>query len=206
MACPSECADFEQVEITSASCQPTFRYNSIKRLGFSKCNVVLPSPLTCLNLPALFAAKDIVVSNPLFNVVIGEPNVESRQISDCAPPQDYVTTRDVTFEDRIAVDVDINGDEAKFLDWSFWKDKNEHSGSLNYFFIMCDGSIIVPRAKNSLNGLAASFRSYLNFEKVTDGHGAIEFKAGKVTFLGDPFDFTAPELNLNDCPELAQYA
>lgn len=204
MACPNQCADFEQVDILSASCQPELRYNAIKRIGFYKCNTVLPSPLTCNNLEPLVTAKDVVVSNLLANVAIGEPVIAERVVSDCLPPQEYVESREVTGEDRIAVDVDTLGEASPFYDWAFWKDKQDHRTQLNVFFVMCDGSVIVPREKNSLQGMSATFNVFLNFEKLNNGQGAIEFKAFKFKFKGDPFQFVAPELNLANCPTLAQ--
>lgn len=204
MACPNACADFTQVDILSAACQPDVRYNAIKRIGFYKCNVVLPSPLTCENLLPLVEAKDVVVSNLLANMAIGEPTLAERVISDCLPALEYVEAREVSGEDRIAVDLDAEGESSPFFDWAFWKDKQEHRLQLNFFFVMCDGSVIVPREKNSLQGMSATFNVFLNFEKLNNGQGAIEFKAFKIKFKGDPFQFVAPEINLSNCPSLAQ--
>lgn len=202
--CPSQCADFDLVEIKAASCKLAYRKMNIKAIGFYKCDVVLPSPLTCVNLEPLMTGteKSLVFSNELVNVTIGEPEVETRKISDCRPEEEEIVAREVSFQDRIKVDVTALGAASPFADYAFWKDKKDHSAQLNFVFVMCDGSLIVPREKGSLNGLSATFSMFLNYEALTKG-GAIEFKQGKLKFDGDPLDFIIPELNLNDCPALA---
>ena len=202
--CPNQCADFNIVEIKAASCKLVYRKMNIKAIGFYKCNVVLPSPLTCANLEPLMtgANKALVFSNELVNVSVGEPQVETRKLSDCRPEEEEIVEREITFQDRIKVDVDALGNNSPFADYAFWKDKKDHSAQLNFCFVMCDGSLIVPREKNSLNGLSATFSVFLNYEALSKG-GAIEFKQGKLKFLGDPLDFIVPDLNLNDCPALA---
>lgn len=202
--CPAQCADFDIVEIKSASCALVYRKTNIKAVGFYKCSVVLPSPLTCANLEPLMtgASKALVFSNELVNVQIGEPTIETRKLSDCRPEMEEIVERDITFQDRIKVDVDSLGAATPFNDYRFWKNKVSHSAQLNFCFVMCNGNLIVPREPHSLNGLSAAFTIHLNYEVLSKG-GAIEFKQGKLKFLGDPLDFIIPELNLNDCPILA---
>ncbi len=204
--CPSSCSDYDLINVSSGSCLPAIRYNAIKRLGFYKCSTVLPNPVTCLNLTPLVTAGEIAFSNPLANVEIGEPQTEERIISDCLPTLDVIVSRDINFQDRIAVDVNNLGAASPFADWAFWKNKRDNALLLNYFFVMCDGSLIIPREAGVNRGLAATFLAFINFEKVTTGQGAIEFKQIRLKFKDDPFDFTAPQINLNTCADLAQYA
>lgn len=204
--CPSQCANFTLTDIASAACTPSLRLNAIKRIMFYKCDIALPKPLTCANLEPLFTSGAVTVSNLLANVEIGDPTFADRVLSDCLPLAKVVENREVTFEDRLAVDVDNLGAASPFADWAFWENKRENSLRLNYAFVMCDGSLIIPRSYGNDTGLAATFQVSINYEKLTTGQGAIEFKKGSILFVGDPFDFKAPELNLNDCPTLAQYA
>lgn len=209
--CPSECADFELVEVKSASCRLTYRKTNIRSIGFYKCDITLPSPLTCLNLAPLMLGdpdetpavpKSLVFSNELVNVALGEPVFEERKISDCRPAEQEIVSRQITFQDRISVDVDAQGAEAPFLDYDFWKDKRDHKYQLNYVFAMCNGDLVVPREEGSLAGLPGTFDVYINQETLAQG-GAIEFKAGSITFQGDPLNFYKPALNLNDCTTVA---
>ena len=55
--------------------------------------------------------------------------------------------------------------------------------------------------KYSLHCMSVTFSMFINFEDKTEG-GKIEFKQGKIKFLGDPFDFVVPNLNLSDCANL----
>jgi hypothetical protein len=202
--CPDQCADFNMVDIKAASCKLVYRKMNIKAIGFYKCNVVLPSPLTCENLEPLMTGdnKALVFSNELVNVSVGEPQIEARKLSDCRAEQEEIVEREITFQDKIKVDVNSVGDATPFNDYLFWKDKKDHATQLNFCFVMCDGSLIVPRETNSLNGMSASFNVFLNYEALSKG-GAIEFKQGKLKFLGDPLDFIVPELNLSNCETLA---
>lgn len=206
--CPEQCADFEIVEIKSSSCKLEYRKTNIRAVGFYKCDVVLPKPLTCANITPLMAPTDpatptaLVFSNELVNVAIGEPVTEERKMSDSRPPENEVVEREITFEDRIKVDVNAAGASAPFADYDFWKDKKEHRYQLNFLFVMANGDLIVPREPDSNQGLSASFDVFINYETLARG-GAIEFKRGSLRFQGDPLAFNKPEMNLNDCPAVA---
>lgn len=206
--CPNNCVDFDLVQILSASCTPKQRNNLVKRLMFYKCNITIPNPTTCNNLAPLVAAGDVIFTNMLRNGEFGEPTTEDRAISDCLPTQQVITGRAFTAQDTIAVDVDTDGEDAPYFDWEFWKTIKNNSLSLNVGFVMCDGTLIIPREPGSNAGLSATMLVYLNYEKTTSGQivTGIEFKQINIAFRGDPLDFTAPDINLNDCEDLKQYA
>lgn len=206
MICSSVCADFELVEIKSSACKLQDRKTNIKAVGFYKCDVVLPSPLTCLNIAPLMLGdpeaepavpKSLVFSNELVNVTVNDPETEERKISDCRPAEQAVVAREITFQDRIAVNINSAGESAPFADYAFWKEKKQHRYQLNYVFVMCNGDLIVPKDELG-NPLSAVLDAFINYETLTNG-GAIEFKQGSLRFLGDPFDFNAPALNLSTC-------
>lgn len=209
--CPTACADFELVEIKSAACTLSYRKTNIRAIGFYKCDLSLPTPLTCMNLAPLMLGdpdadpdpipKSLVFSSELVNVTINEPEFEDRKLSDCRPAEREIVAREITFQDRIKVDVDTAGAAAPFQDYVFWKDKRDHRYELNYVFVMCNGDLLVPRDANG-DGIPGTFDVYINFETLTNG-GAIEFKQGSIRFLDDPLNFFKPELNLSDCPEVA---
>lgn len=197
--CPTNCADFEMVEIKAEACTLEERKNNIRAIGFYKCDLMLPDPLLETSLEELMVTnKDLVFSNELVNVQIGEPVFEERKISDCRPAQEFLVEREITFEDRIMVQTSEN----KFLDYDFWQDKVEHSMQLNYVFVMCNGDLIVPRDENG-HGLKATFRMHISHETLQRG-GAVELKVGRLVFQGDPLSFAyKPELNLNDTAAVA---
>ncbi|ROI05455.1 hypothetical protein EGI16_03450 [Chryseobacterium sp. G0240] len=203
---PSNCQDFDLVPKES-DCTIEEREVNIRSIGFYKSSTVLPYPLTAAALKELIAPADpattkpgLVFSNELANVTFADPQVAERKVSDSRPPIEAIESREVTFQDRIAVNV-TEASKIIFKDYEFWKDKKEHSTVLNYVFAMSDGRLIVPRQQNSLAGMSASFSMFLNFEAKNQG-GAYEFKQGKIKFLGDPLDFVQPDINLNDIPEI----
>lgn len=206
--CPAECADFTMVEVHQASCEMTYRKINIRSIGFYKCDAALPSPLTATALADLYAAGGIVFSNELVNVQVGEPTYEERKLSDCRPAYEELVEREISFEDRIKVEIQADAGatppvlENLFLDYDFWQDKIDHQANLNYVFVMCNGDVVAPVDSNG-NGLPATFRMNLSYESLSRG-GAIEFKAGSLKFLGDPLAMKyKPVINLNAVPELA---
>ena len=204
--CPTDCTDFDQVEIKNDACELGVRKANLRAIGFYKCDTVIPNPLTEASLTALLAPTapalpGAVISNELANVQIGEPQMTQTKISDSRPELEVIESREITFQDRIKVDVTVLS-QTVFKDYDFWRDKKEHATRLNYFLVMSDGRVIVPREDNSNNGMAASFGVFLNYE-TQQGGGGIEFKQGKLKFLGDPFDMSQSTVNLNNIPALA---
>lgn len=205
--CPNQCANFDLIEIKDNACEQNYREATIRAIGFYKCDTILPNPLTKeaikeLIMPTSPSAKmGLVFSNELVNVQVGEPQTEEVKLSDSRPAKEEVVSREITFQDKIAVNLEKGGKDV-FADYEFWKDKKEHSTRLHYVFALSDGRVIIPRQKNSNAGMPATLNVSLNFEQKSQG-GAIEVKQGKIKFLGDPFDFVQPDINLNDIPEIA---
>ena len=214
---PTDCTNYDLEEVKNDACEQEAREVNIRSIGFYKASAVLPNPLTKAAIIALMnpapipgegpedeptiPKKGLVFSNELVNVTLGEPNLVQRKLSDSRPAQEVVESREITFQDRLKVNKTV-GEQTEFLDYKFWKDKRDHATTLNYVFALSDGRIVVPREKNSNAGMAASFNVFLNYEAQNNG-GAIEFKQGKITFLGDPLDFVQPDINLNDIEEVA---
>lgn len=204
--CPSACADFTLTEVTKADCEIAYRKINIKSLAFYKCDVKLPSPMTAEAFETLYESGAIVFSNELVNVSISEPVYEERKLSDTRPADQEIVERQITFEDRIKVVIpEVTGSPSTpanlFADYDFWQNKLDHKTSLNYGFVMSNGDFVAPVDENGF-GLRASFQMHRNFENLTRG-GAIEIKAGTLTFLGDPLAMKyKPLLNLTDVSSL----
>lgn len=195
--CPTGCASgFALTSIKPAGCDLVEREDCIRAIGFYKCDISLPNPVTAANIAPLMtgATPALVFSNPLSDVTLGEPQNVTRQVADCYPSVDVVVSREITFKDRIKVDVTSAGVAAPFSDYAFWQNKKQFAGRLNYVIVMCSGNLYIPRDNGSNIGMAASFTITKNFEKVNER--CFEFKAGKIKFLGDPLDFVAPAINL----------
>ena len=203
---PTNCTDYDLVAIKEEACTQEAREVNIRAVGFYKLSTVLPNPLTEASIIALMAPTapatvGMVVSNELVNVTLSDPTIVDRKLSDSRPAQKVIESREISFQDRIKVEV-TESSSTIFKDYEFWKDKKEHSTTLGIVLILSDGRIVVPREKNSNAGMAFSFNVFLNYEAQTNG-GAIEFKQASITFLGDPLDFVQPDINLNDIPEVA---
>jgi hypothetical protein len=194
--CPTGCASgFALTAIKPAGCDLVEREDCIRAIGFYKCDISLPNPVTIANIGPLITAGTLVFSNPLADVVLGDPQTISRQLADCTPSVEVVVSREITFKDRIKVDVTAAGVASPFADYAFWQNKKQFAARLNYVIVMCSGNLYIPRDPGSNVGMGASFSITKNFEKVNER--CYEFKAGKIKFLGDPLDFTVPAINLS---------
>lgn len=205
--CASDCTDFALTTITNAACKTKERRRNLKRIGFYKCDVTIPDNYTCANLLALMkptspATPALVFTNELQDVQFAEPTMVTRELSDSRPEYEMVVSRDVDFKDRIAVDLDALGAAAPYTDFSWWKNIQDNSTTLNVCFLFDDDTLEIPRAADGLTGLPNTFRIYRNFEKVQNGF-IVELKQGKIKFLGDPLQFNKPGISLSTCPDLA---
>lgn len=198
--CPTACADFNLVEVKSAACKIDYRKVNIRCLGFYKCDAKLPQPMEATALEALVTAGALVFSNELVNVTVADPVYEERKLSDSRPAEQEIVERQITFEDRIKVEIP-SGTPNLFADYDFWQNKLDHRNQLNYVFVMDNGDLVAPVDDYGV-GLPATFQMHRNFENLTRG-GAIEIKAGTLTFQGDPFAMKyKPIINLNSVAAL----
>ncbi|MEG0697577.1 MAG: hypothetical protein RR447_10605, partial [Algoriella sp.] len=196
------CADFQLVDVKAVACRIEYRKVNIRCLAFYKCDVKLPQPLTSTALEALVTAGAIVFSNELVNVTVADPTYEERKLSDSRPAEQEIVERQITFEDRIKVEIPDGASKNLFVDYDFWQDKLEHKSQLNYAFVMNNGDLVAPVDDYGI-GLPATFQMHRNFENLSKG-GAIEIKAGTLTFQGDPLAMKyKPIINLNEVAALA---
>lgn len=205
--CNSNCTNFDLTPILSSVCDIKERKRSLKRLGFYKCDITIPSNYDCAALAALMAPASpgtpgLVFSNELQDAAFAEPTKVTRELTDSRPEFEITASRDLTFKDRIAVDLDAAGNASPYTDYTWWKNIKNLSSRLNLLFLWSDNTITVPRIAGSLEGMPNVFDIYLNYEKVQNGF-IVEFKQGKAKFLGDPLDFNAPGSDLSTCEALA---
>lgn len=196
--CPTACAStFSLTSIKPAGCDLVERKDCVRSIGFYKCDTALPNPLTSVNIEPLMtgATPELVFSNPLSEVVFADPVVATRQIADCMPQNEFIVSREMTFKDKISVDVDAAAAPAPFLDYDFWKNKTTNSTRLNVVIAFCSGRLVVPREPGTNIGMASAFSMHINYEKADQI--CYEFKQGKVNFLGDPIAFDKGDINLN---------
>lgn len=143
---------------------------------------------------ALFDANLLVFSSALGNIVVGDPQAEDITVDECNAPIKVITTRQITFEDRIAISSSTfsPATNAPYRDYAFWQDKNDQQLALNVMIAYCDGDVIIPLDAAG-NPLKASMLVYLSFQKPQQQGGAwVEFKKGEMTFRGDPFSLNTP--------------
>lgn len=173
-----------------------------------KCDIVLPGTFDATTTPPLFdivapaTSAEIVMSSPLRNVVINDPETEDIIIHDCAPAQKFVNRRSITFEDTIKIEVPaVVGPPAVpanfFYDYDVWKNKKEHRLLLRYGLVFCNGDFIFARDEDG-NLMEAWFDVFLSYQKLANNGGSLEFKKGSLEFIGDPMDFAKPDFNLVD--------
>lgn len=202
MFCNDACALPELVGNPSGGCAPlTFRRRTISRILFFPCSTDFPSNFNCAAVKALFDSGEVVASSMLANVVLDDPQTETKIITECLPPVEEVISRVLNFEDRIAVNTDENSPpvSSPYHDYKFWKDKIANGFRTRYAIAYCNGDVKVARDVDG-SYMTAQLRAFLSYEKPgTSGPAWIEFKKGTLTFPGDPMTFDAPDFNLNDC-------
>ncbi len=196
--CPAACANIDLLPLPTGGCDFRTRFMSINRIAFFNCNLAIPDPPDDTNLPPLFADGSIVLSSPLRNLVINDPETEDVVIHDCMPPAQVATRRIITFEDAIAISETIVGPpdiENKYADYDFWKDKKTHRALLRYGFVACNGDFWFAKDENG-NYLEAWFDIFISGQKLANGGGTLEIKKGTLAFAGDPLNFFPPDFNL----------
>lgn len=198
--CPSQCGDTTLIGNPQGNCDTSIRQTTISRFIFFECNTVLPDPITDENIAPLFADGNIVWSQPLADIVVGDPTYETLVISDCIPPFQYVSTRAITFNDKTSVTTSANSPSEinVYADYDFWQDKLDNQSRLNYGVVYCNGDVKIARDTDG-SLLTASITAVLNYQKPTGGGKNTEFKQVSITFQGDPLALTnKPEFNLVD--------
>jgi len=192
--CPSACGT-DLIGNPEGDCVLVPRKKTLSRISFFVCSTDLPDPMNDAAILALYEDGSIVITSELANIVVNDPTYEDVIMSECRVPDRVIVSREMTFEDRIAI---TSGSPANaYYDYAFWQDKLTNQSKLNYIIHYCDGDSVVARDQNG-NLLTASITGYLNWQKpATQGAGNIEFKRLSINFNGDPLGFTnTPEFNL----------
>ena len=199
--CPTNCVTVDLVPNPASGCFIDQRNTQLSRILFMSCKTDLPNPITCNNITPLFSDNSIVVSAPLRNITLDDPTTQDVLVSDCVPPRKLVTARVLNWEDSNAIS-ETSGSPAvtnAYYDYTFWLDKIANNDLMRYALVYCNGDVRFARAKSGVL-LTANLFTFINYEKLAPGAGAIEFKKGTLTFAGDPLGaMLAPDFNLVEC-------
>lgn len=186
--CPTQCTPAVLLANPTGACVPAFRKTTPSRVFFFACQTTLPNPVTNTNMKAMFDAGTIVASVELANINWEQPNFETLQITDCAPPQEVISTRTMSFEDRTGIiDNTLSPSSYNlFADYDFWFNKISNQQQLRYMIGYCNGDVKIPVDVNN-NPLYATLSGYLDYIKAqTAGGASTETKKMKLVFQGDP--------------------
>lgn len=200
--CPSSCGDITLIGNPTADCITSIRQTTPSRIAFFPCNTTLPSPITDSAIKALFDDGTIVASSPLANITWGDPTYEEVPIDDCSVPQQILVSREVTFEDRVAV-TDNSGSPASYndyKDYDFWQDKKDNQTKLNYIIIYCNGDAKIGYDEDGVTLLTARITAVLNYQRPANAGGkSVEFKQVSILFQGDPINLAnKPQFNTEE--------
>lgn len=192
--CPIECAE-DLIANPDGDCVLAIRKKTISRLSFFVCSTDLPDPMDDAAILALYNDGSIVLSSELANITLDDPTYEDVIVSACRVAQRVVVSRQMTFEDRVAIT--FSSPANAYHDYAFWNDKLTNQTKLNYIVHYCDGDSVIARGDTGTL-LTASITAFLNWQKpATQGAGDIEFKSITVNFNGDPLALSnVPEFNL----------
>lgn len=191
MACPQNCGTTVLVKNPQTACVTSIRQKTLSRIAFFDCNTTLPDPYTGAAFKALFDSGAIVASMPLGNIQWADPATEDIPVDDCTPARQFIQTREMTFEDRIAVSKTSGSPSVtdEYFDYDFWQDKVDNQLILRYMLIYCDGDVVIPTDRAG-NPLGATMLAYLSGQRSqTQGGATTEFKRGSLRFQGDPLAF-----------------
>lgn len=197
--CPASCQDITVIG-NPVNCVPTIRQTTPSRVLFFNICDTLPDPITDGNIAPLFEDGTIVASSELANVVFNDPTYEEVPLSDCTVPLQVLVSRELTFEDRVAVDASTSSPYfTDFFDYDFWQDKLDKQTKLGYMIMYCNGDVKVARDTNG-DLLTARITAFLNYQRPSGGSGkSTEFKQVSILFNGDPLALTnKPEFNVYD--------
>lgn len=186
MPCNDACGELELID-NPLICNFNPRRKTLSQFGFYACSTSFPSPLTPEGIEALITGGEVVWSNPLSNVTVNDPATEDVNIADCQPASRVLISREITAQDRIAVDVEQGSPlvPAPYWDYDFWKNKSDLKLSLYYLIRYCDGDVVFANGANGLP-LTADLLVYLNWDAVNNGAPRVEFKQVSLIFNGDP--------------------
>lgn len=190
--CPSSCGDLTLITNPQANCETAIRQTTPSRFVFWACSANIPDTINTSNVAALFTNGTFVATSRLANVTWNDPTYEDIQVDDCNPPQQYITSREVTFEDRTAVtdDSDSPAIEDAYHDYDFWQDKLDNQTKLYYGTLYCNGDLKLAK-DTAGNYLTARITAYLNYQRPGTGGGLFtEFKRVSILFNGDPLALT----------------
>lgn len=196
MPCPSACGDINLIS-NPDSCITDVRQKTLSRVAFFPCNVTLPTVIPG-NIAPLFDDGTIVVSSELGNFTVNDPATEDIAVSSCRPAKRVIQTREIVFQDRIALSF-TGGSPAvinQYWDYNFWKDKLQYEFNLYSMWIYCDGDVVIPVDLKG-NPLAFSLLGFINWQQPSNVGGSwVEFKQFSMIYQGDPFYFEQPAFNL----------
>lgn len=196
--CPAGCDPLELLS-NPATCELTNRFDSPARLAFWSCDVELPTPIQ-ENIKPLFEDGSIILTSELTSVTWADPTTEDIVISDCRPPKRRIVSRELTFQDRIALSNMIGSPavENQWWDHETWNDWVSNGSRLRSALVMCSGDVIIFR---NPDGSLATFdlMGFVNWLEPGTGNAArMEIKSFSMLFNTDPLGFFVPDFNLED--------
>ena len=172
----------------------------------------------CASLNTFFAPANnrIFRTGKLKNMVWGDPQFTAFTIDDCSPDRQIASTRELTFEDVNAIDVNPTtgavSEGYKYFDYEFYKILSKENG---WYFghIDCNKNLYLHVANQTslatstnLNGITNQ-GNFVNAQvsvTVTKDRSVakkcIETKKVSITYTGDPYNLVKPVFNLASCP------
>lgn len=198
MSCASNCGEVTLTP-TPASCTVKERFTSPARIIMIPCDADLPNPIKGAIKP-LFDSNQIVYSSELGGWEFGEPNYVDSNVSACRPANRVISSRTISFQDRISLSV-MEGSPATlnaYADFDFWRDKLEKQGLWYAALWHCNGNVFLPRTSAGVL-IPATMTGYVNYEVLdTSSNLTVEVKQFSLIYQGDPFAFNAPDFNTFD--------
>lgn len=194
--CPANC-DPITILTNPDSCELKTREVTPAGIIVFPCDLSLPNPMPG-SMEPLFASGQIAISSQLANITFSDPTTEDVQVADCLPTRRRIVSREITFEDRVAVSATVGSPATtdEYYDYAVWSDWLEKQTRLRAGLYYCNGDV---RLFRDPNGGLASF-DLMGFINYTDLSGGvrIEFKSFSMLFNGDPLGMSAPDFNLVD--------
>lgn len=196
---PCACTPEELLVVPTGLCLGPIRQTTPSRFGFWNCNLDIPESDDPATLgaawKAIYDAGNLLITPELTLIRFEDPTYDEIQVSDCRTPLQIVATRNITFEDRNLINASTLSPftGSAYFDYQLYQYLLDNQSNLLPMLIYCNGDVKIINRGFTL-------RSILNYlPSGTPGGPATETKQSRMSFQGDPINFSVlPTFNMVD--------
>jgi len=162
---------------------------------------------TALNTMLALDPQVIGYTGLLMATEFADPQSIVEQTAECLPAVETVGSRDITFSDYNAYDINDSQVSLPYWEYDMYDTLNKNGSNYYFFHVDCNNDLWLyyRDVDGDYLPLATSFYAYKTLEKTAAGNNSIckQVIRGKISFIGDPINMgVKPLVNLNDATGL----